>query len=293
MGPGRVRGGTYGGEMTEPIEPGAPVVSLDHLARMFQQIDGEGASDADAVELREIALGFRRLLMTYRFGLDEMMTKVTILREEFRHIHDYTPIEHIGSRMKSFESILAKANRRGIPLRPDAVRDSLTDIAGIRITCSFVTDIYRMRDLLIGQRDVTLLQEKDYIAQPKGNGYKSLHLILSVPVYLSDRIEQVVVEVQLRTIAMDFWASLEHKIYYKYDREIPPHLTAALAAAATEAATLDATMQRIHSEVQELARGDDASGGGGGSGAPVRAGAPIIATIVEPPSDLGHHAVAL
>lgn len=256
MGPGRVRGGTYGGEMTEPIEPGAPAVSLDHLARMFQQIDGEGASNADAAELRELALGFRRLLMTYRFGLDEMMTKVTILREEFRHIHDYTPIEHIGSRMKSFESILAKANRRGIPLRPDAVRDALTDIAGIRITCSFVTDIYRMRDLLIGQRDVTLLQEKDYIAQPKENGYKSLHLILSVPVYLSDRIEQVVVEVQLRTIAMDFWASLEHKIYYKYERAIPVHLTDALTAAAAEAATLDATMERIHTEVRAIAKSE-------------------------------------
>ena len=230
-------------------------------AQALQDVFAQRAAQAEAMgidheQVQEMVLGFRRLLMTYRFGIDEVMTKITILREEFHHIHDYNPIEHVGSRLKSFDSILAKATRRGIDLTPQAVRDSMFDIAGVRVTCSFVSDIYRMRDLLVGQRDVTLLQEKDYIADPKGNGYKSLHLIVSVPVFLSDRVEQVVVEIQLRTIAMDFWASLEHKIYYKYERAIPVHLTDALTAAASEAATLDATMERIHTEVRAIAKSE-------------------------------------
>ena len=230
-------------------------------AQALQDVFAQRAAQAEAMgidheQVQEMVLGFRRLLMTYRFGIDEVMTKITILREEFHHIHDYNPIEHVGSRLKSFDSILAKATRRGIDLTPQAVRDSMFDIAGVRVTCSFVSDIYRMRDLLVGQRDVTLLQEKDYIADPKGNGYKSLHLIVSVPVFLSARVEQVVVEIQLRTIAMDFWASLEHKIYYKYERAIPVHLTDALTAAAAEAATLDATMERIHTEVRAIAKSE-------------------------------------
>jgi putative GTP pyrophosphokinase len=194
----------------------------------------------------------RRLMMTYKFGIDEVMTKITVLRDEFRHIHDYNPIEHVGSRLKSIDSILAKARRKGIPLTPEGVRESMLDVAGVRVTCSFVSDIYRVRDMLAGQGDMTVLEERDYIAHPKGNGYKSLHLIVQVPVYLSDRVEDVVVEIQLRTIAMDFWASLEHKIYYKYQREVPSHLTDALKLAADVAATLDTTMERIHEEVREL-----------------------------------------
>ncbi|WP_251151883.1 GTP pyrophosphokinase family protein [Cellulosimicrobium sp. Marseille-Q4280] len=191
-------------------------------------------------------------MMTYKFGIDEVMTKITVLRDEFRHIHDYNPIEHVGSRLKSIDSILAKARRKGIPLTPEGVRESMLDVAGVRVTCSFVSDIYRVRDMLAGQGDMTVLEERDYIAHPKGNGYKSLHLIVQVPVYLSDRVEDVVVEIQLRTIAMDFWASLEHKIYYKYQREVPSHLTDALKLAADVAATLDTTMERIHEEVREL-----------------------------------------
>lgn len=195
---------------------------------------------------------FRRLMMTYKFGIDEVMTKITVLRDEFRHIHDYNPIEHVGSRLKTIDSILTKARRKGIPLTPEGVRESMFDVAGVRVTCSFVSDIYRVRDMLVGQRDLTVLEERDYIAHPKGNGYKSLHLIVQVPVFLSDRVEDVVVEIQLRTIAMDFWASLEHKIYYKYQRDVPGHLTDALRLAADVAATLDTTMERIHDEVREL-----------------------------------------
>lgn len=195
---------------------------------------------------------FRRLMMNYKFGIDEVMTKITVLRDEFRHVHDDNPIEHLGSRLKSLDSIVAKARRKGIPLTPEGVRENMFDIAGVRVTCAFVSDIYRVRDLLVGQRDLTVLEERDYIAHPKGNGYKSLHLIVQVPVFLSDRVEDVVVEIQLRTIAMDFWASLEHKIYYKYERDVPQHLTDALKLAADVAATLDTTMERIHDEVRGL-----------------------------------------
>ena len=195
---------------------------------------------------------FRRLMMNYKFGIDEVMTKITVLRDEFRHVHDDNPIEHLGSRLKSLESIVAKARRKGIPLTPEGVRENMFDVAGVRVTCAFVSDIYRVRDLLVGQRDLTVLEERDYIAHPKGNGYKSLHLIVKVPVFLSDRVEDVVVEIQLRTIAMDFWASLEHKIYYKYQRDVPQHLTDALKLAADVAATLDTTMERIHDEVRRL-----------------------------------------
>jgi putative GTP pyrophosphokinase len=203
-------------------------------------------------DLRAQVQEFRRLMMTYKFAIDEVMTKITVLRDEFRHVHDDNPIEHLGSRLKSFESIAAKARRKGVPLTPEAVREHLCDVAGVRVTCSFVSDIYRVRDMLVAQRDITVVEERDYIARPKANGYKSLHLIVKVPVFLSDGVEDVVVEIQLRTIAMDFWASLEHKIYYKYEREVPSHLTDALKLAADVAATLDTTMERIHDEVREL-----------------------------------------
>jgi len=211
----------------------------------------QSPDEADA-----LLLDLRRLAMTYKFGIDEVMTKISILRDEFRHMQHYNPVEHVGSRLKSFDSILAKCRRKGIELTPEAIRAQMFDIAGVRVTCSFVADIYRVRDMLVGQSDLTVLEERDYIASPKANGYKSLHLIVKVPVFLSDRVEDVVVEIQLRTIAMDFWASLEHKIYYRYDREVPSHLTAALKLAADTAWSLDTAMERIHEEMKEIRDGD-------------------------------------
>jgi putative GTP pyrophosphokinase len=210
--------------------------------------DGWAVGDT---RLREI----ERQLLVYRFGIDEVMTKITILRDEFRLTHAYNPIEHLGSRLKSYESIVAKARRKGIEVTPEALRAHIFDIAGVRITCSFVSDLYRVRDMLLRQRDLTLLEERDYIARPKATGYKSLHLIVQVPVYLSDRVEDVVVEIQLRTIAMDLWASLEHKIYYKYEREVPRHLTDSLKLAADVAWSLDRTLERIHHEVHPRVHG--------------------------------------
>jgi len=193
---------------------------------------------------------FQRFLMEYRFGLQEIETKISILREEFHEMHDYNPIEHVSSRVKSPDSIVEKIQRRGIDPDFESVRAHITDVAGIRITCSFVNDVYRLFDLLTAQDDITVREVEDYIATPKGNGYKSLHAILEVPVYLSTGRVDVPVEVQFRTIAMDFWASLEHKIYYKYERQVPDHLLGQLKDAADAAAELDARMTRLHQQIR-------------------------------------------
>ncbi|MGA6127162.1 MULTISPECIES: GTP pyrophosphokinase [unclassified Microbacterium] len=203
-----------------------------------------------ASSLRAMRDEFQRFLMEYRFGLQEIETKISILREEFHEMHDYNPIEHVSSRVKSPDSIVEKIQRRGIEPDFDSVRAHITDIAGIRITCSFVSDVYRLFDLLTAQDDITVREVEDYIATPKGNGYKSLHTIIEVPVYLSTGRVDVPVEVQFRTIAMDFWASLEHKIYYKYERQVPEHLLGQLKDAADAAAELDARMARLHQQIR-------------------------------------------
>ncbi|WP_214484865.1 GTP pyrophosphokinase family protein [Bacillus sp. SM2101] len=165
-----------------------------------------------------------RFMMSYKFALAEVSTKIDILKQEFQYIHDYNPIEHTNSRLKSPESILKKIERKGLDLSLTNIRENIMDIAGIRITCSFISDIYKIKDMLEQQKDITVIESKDYIKKPKSNGYQSLHLIIQIPIFMSDREDLVPVEIQIRTIAMDFWASLEHKIYYKYNKEIPQRM---------------------------------------------------------------------
>ncbi|MBK0417853.1 GTP pyrophosphokinase family protein [Leucobacter sp. CSA1] len=185
--------------------------------------------------------------MPYKFAIDEIMTKLQILQEEFTHTGEYNPIEHFSGRLKDPESIVEKTRRRGVQLHDLAsVRETITDIAGVRIVCSFISDVYRVFELLTAQRDVRVHTVKDYIAKPKKNGYRSLHVILELPVFLSNGPVDTLVEVQIRTIAMDFWASLEHKIYYKYDREVPARLLEGLRDAAEQAGQLDASMEWLH-----------------------------------------------
>lgn len=200
-------------------------------------------------QLRTMRDEMQRFLLEYRFGMQEIETKVAILREEFQHMHDYNPIEHVSSRVKSPDSLVEKVVRKGIDSDFASIRAGITDVAGVRITCSFTTDAYRLFDLLTDQDDITIVAVKDYIATPKANGYKSLHAIVEVPVFLSTGRVDVPVEVQFRTIAMDFWASLEHKIYYKYERQVPDELLASLKDAADTAAELDERMQRLHREL--------------------------------------------
>ncbi|WP_404445564.1 GTP pyrophosphokinase family protein [Microbacterium marinum] len=203
-----------------------------------------------AASLRAMRDEFQRFLMEYRFGLQEVETKISILREEFHEMHDYNPIEHVSSRVKTPDSLVEKIQRKGVDPDFESIRSGITDIAGIRITCSFVSDAYRLFDLLTAQDDIRVREVKDYIAMPKENGYKSLHVIVEVPVFLSTGRVDVPVEVQFRTIAMDFWASLEHKIYYKYERQVPADLLAGLKDAADTAAELDARMERLHREIR-------------------------------------------
>ena len=193
-----------------------------------------------------------RFMMMYKFALDAMETKIEILKEEFHFLHDYNPIEHTKSRVKSPESIINKLLRKGFEISFPSIKENIKDIAGFRITCSFISDIYRIREMLSNQNDLKILEVKDYIKNPKPNGYQSLHMIIEVPVFMSDRQEQVCIEVQIRTIAMDFWASLEHKIYYKYNQTIPPELLLELKEAADSAAALDLKMERLHKEIVEI-----------------------------------------
>jgi GTP pyrophosphokinase len=193
-------------------------------------------------------------LRVYKFGLDEISTKITILREELSYRSTGNPIEHVKPRLKTSASITAKAARIGCPLALDDLRAQIRDIAGIRIVCGFLSDMYTVAEMLTRQPDVHLVVIKDYVADPKPNGYRSLHLIVEIPVFLSDRVEAVPVEVQLRTVAMDFWASLEHKLYYKYEHDIPAHLHDELAAAGDDAMRLDQRMERMYREIRGATR---------------------------------------
>ena len=181
----------------------------------------------------------------------EVETKFRVLNEQFSLVHDRNPIESIKTRVKSLESITEKLNRRNLPFSTQSIEENLTDIAGIRIICPFREDIYFLADCLLEQDDVTLVQRKDYIENPKENGYRSLHLIVEVPIFLEHKKKMMKVEVQLRTIAMDFWASLEHKLKYKKD-SVSDQLTADLKLCADESAALDLKMDRIRKEIEVL-----------------------------------------
>jgi putative GTP pyrophosphokinase len=208
--------------------------------------------DAAIAQAKQLRDQFQRFLREYEFGMREIETKISILRDEFTHMHAYNPIEHVSSRLKSPDGIVEKVARKGIEPDFDVIRREITDIAGVRVTCSFVSDVYRLFELFTRQDDITVRIVKDYIAQPKPNGYRSLHVIVEVPVFLSTGPIQVPVEVQFRTIAMDFWASLEHKIHYKFDGRVPSHLVQRLTDAAEIAGELDLQMERLHREALQI-----------------------------------------
>jgi putative GTP pyrophosphokinase len=218
---------------------------------MMDEAERPEASLTPSVALSEAAQELSQLLMPYRFGLEEMQTKINILREELSHRPEGSPIEHVSSRLKSIDSIRAKASRIGCEFTPEAIAHQIFDIAGIRVVCSFLEDAYWVLSMLTSQSDVKVVEIKDYIADPKPNGYRSLHAIVQIPVFLSDSIREVCVELQVRTVAMDFWASVEHKIYYKFRQEIPSDLRAELSEAAQVANELDQRM----SDLRETLRG--------------------------------------
>lgn len=211
----------------------------------------------DLKQLKTYKKELTKFMMLYQFGIDELNTKIDILKQEFHYIHDYNPIEHVKSRVKSPESIAKKVIRKNLQLTLPSIKENIKDIAGIRITCSFISDIYEISRMLETQHDIEVVERKDYIENPKPNGYQSLHLIVKIPVFMSNSIEHVYVEVQIRTIAMDFWASLEHKIYYKYKKDVPERLLNELKDAAEKVAILDKKMESIQKEIKQLDKDDD------------------------------------
>ncbi|HIX72432.1 MAG TPA: GTP pyrophosphokinase family protein [Candidatus Anaerobutyricum stercoripullorum] len=215
--------------------------------RMFEELTNQ-----EIIEfLKSQTDPFNSLMAYYKCALMEIETKFRVLNEEFSLQHDRNPIESIKTRLKSVDSIVEKMHRKNIPFSAENIEKNLTDIAGIRVICSFQEDIYFLASCLLGQDDVFLIEKKDYIANPKPNGYRSLHLIVETPIFLGSHKRMMKVEVQLRTIAMDFWASLEHKLKYKKNLEIE-QLTQELKECADESANLDAKMDAIRKRIEQL-----------------------------------------
>ena len=193
------------------------------------------------------------VMFLYNSALKAINTKIEILNNEFIHLYNYNPIEHIKSRLKTPESIVKKLKRGGYEVTIPNMIEHLSDIAGIRIICSFSPDIYRIAEMIAHQADVTVLHVKDYIKNPKPNGYKSYHMVVTIPIYLSDGPVDTKVEIQIRTIAMDFWASLEHKIYYKFEGNAPDYLEQELKACADMADMLDNKMFSLNQAITKIA----------------------------------------
>mgnify|MGYP000639337119 CR=1 FL=1 len=201
---------------------------------------------------------WQEVILVYNAALKQINTKLEILNDEFQHVHQYNPIEHIKSRIKTSESIVKKLKRYGYESTIDNMVNYVNDIAGIRIVCSFTSDIYRMAEMIGKQNDLTVVSVKDYIRHPKESGYKSYHMLVTVPIFLSDRVVDTKVEIQIRTIAMDFWASLEHKIYYKFEGNAPEYISKDLRECAEIVSMLDAKMLSLNEAILEAKAAQEA-----------------------------------
>ena len=197
---------------------------------------------------------WKEVIFVYNSALKEIGTKLEILNDEFQHVHRYNPIEHIKSRVKTSESIVKKLKKHGYESTIENMVNYVNDIAGIRVICSFTSDIYRIAEMIANQSDIKVLSVKDYIEHPKPSGYRSYHMIVSIPIFLSEEKVDVKVEIQIRTVAMDFWASLEHKINYKFETNVPEHIKEELYACARMVSELDAKMLSLNEEVQQLSQ---------------------------------------
>lgn len=200
---------------------------------------------------------WKEVTLIYNSALKQISTKLEILNDEFQHVHRYNPIEHIKSRIKTPESIVKKLKKHGYESTIGNMVRYVNDIAGIRVICSFTSDIYQIAEMISNQSDINVISVKDYIVNPKPSGYKSYHMLVTVPVYLSDRIEQTKVEIQIRTVAMDFWASLEHKIHYKFEGNAPDQIKDQLVECSRIVSDLDARMLSLNKEIQKLGEGHE------------------------------------
>ena len=206
------------------------------------------------IEVTEGVDGWNTIIFLYNSALKEVGTKLEILNDEFQ----YNPIEYIKRRIKTPESIVKKLKRYGYESTIDNMVNYVNDIAGIRIVCSFTSDIYRMAEMIGKQNDLTVVSVKDYIRHPKESGYKSYHMLVTVPIFLSDRVVDTKVEIQIRTIAMDFWASLEHKIYYKFEGNAPEYISKDLRECAEIVSMLDAKMLSLNEAILEAKAAQEA-----------------------------------
>ena len=194
---------------------------------------------------------YKRLALMYTAALTQLEAKMETINEEFKTLHKYNPIEHISSRIKSKESIYKKLNKKGLAPTYENLVKTINDVAGLRIICSFIPDIYKIVEMLENMQDINVLKKKDYVTTPKESGYSSYHLIVSVPVSLSVGTIDVKVEIQIRTMAMDFWASLEHKINYKYDKNVPKSVKKELRDCAKMTQKLDKRMSNLGKSLME------------------------------------------
>ena len=205
-----------------------------------------------SAEFQQMVDEFFTVQCRYQAAIREVQTKLEILDDEFQMKHRRNPIHHMQTRMKSIQSMMEKLQRKHETISIASAVTNLTDIAGVRVICSYIQDIYTVADLLTSQDDVKVLRVRDYIKNPKPNGYRSLHLVLEIPVFLSEGRVLVPVEVQIRTIAMDFWASLEHSLRYKAEGQVTEEVSRELLQTASDIAALDQRMQRIHDKVDAM-----------------------------------------
>ena len=203
---------------------------------------------------------WKEVQLLYSSALKQIATKIEIINDEFQHVHKYNPIEHVKKRIKTSESIVKKLKSHNYEPTIENMVRYVNDIAGIRVICSFVSDIYRVAEIISNQKDIQVVAVKDYIETPKDSGYRSYHMVVSVPVYLSDRIVNTKVEIQIRTVAMDFWASLEHKIQYKFEGNAPAHINTELMECAQMVSELDTKMLQLNEEIIELSAKNDEEG---------------------------------
>lgn len=199
--------------------------------------------------IQNYAAPYKELMAYYRCAMMEVETKFRVLNEELSLEYDRNPIETIKTRLKSVDSIADKLSRQNLAMTVDNIENNMHDVAGVRVICGFPSDIYTLSEAFLNQDDITLIERKDYMANPKPNGYRSLHLIVEIPIYLHDEKKPMKVEVQFRTISMDWWASLEHKIRYKKDVKVPKDIADELRECAEAAAILDNRMEQIQKKI--------------------------------------------
>lgn len=223
---------------------------LADRAEALKDFFGGDDKEATSVEKLELLDQFESLMIKYRAAVREVTTKLEVLNDELSSFAERNPIEGIQSRIKRPYSIAKKLKARGLPVAVESIQKNLNDVAGIRVICPFIRDIYDVADMLLSQEDVLLIEKKDYIEKPKDNGYRSLHLIVEIPIFLSKGKENMRVEIQIRTVAMDFWASLEHQIRYKKGLEEGQKISEGLKECADTIARTDLRMQELREMIK-------------------------------------------